>query len=107
MHRHLPVDRSVPAADAGRMTPSTLLRPLAAVSDEFSVGRGYLAACTVGPPTASTRRAVVADVTAATAGDLDIAHYCAVVERSREHYARLVGVRASRVAIGSQASVYA
>ncbi|HEX5856719.1 MAG TPA: aminotransferase class V-fold PLP-dependent enzyme [Microbacterium sp.] len=89
------------------MTTATLLHPLSAVRDEFSVEPGYLASCTVGPPTASSRRAVIADITSAAAGRIDIGCYCEVVERARSLFAELVGVNASRVAIGSQASVSA
>ncbi|MGC5171007.1 aminotransferase class V-fold PLP-dependent enzyme [Microbacterium sp. DT81.1] len=89
------------------MTPATLLDPLASARAEFAVEPGYLAACTVGPPPASTRRAVIADVESAAAGRMNIPEYCAVVERSRDLYARLVSVHPGRVAIGSQASVFA
>jgi selenocysteine lyase/cysteine desulfurase len=73
----------------------------------FSGGRSYLAACTVGLPTRATRAAVIADLDAAAQGAASAADYTAVVERTRTHFARLVGVEADRVAIGSQASVLA
>ncbi|GAA1991485.1 aminotransferase class V-fold PLP-dependent enzyme [Microbacterium pumilum] len=81
--------------------------PLAAAQAEFVGGRGYLAACTVGLPTRTSRAAIIADLDAATRGRPDPAAYTAAVERSRGHFARLVGVAPSRVAIGSQASVAA
>jgi len=74
---------------------------------EFTGGRDYLAACTVGLPSRATRRAVVADLDASASGRPDLAAYCAAVERSRALFASLVGVGAERVAIGSQTSVAA
>lgn len=73
----------------------------AELRDSFSDARGYLAACTVGLPTRSTRAAVIADLD----GRPDPLHYAAVVERVRGYAARLVGVSADRVALGSQTSV--
>ena len=80
---------------------------LDAARTEFTGGRGYLAACTVGLPSRSTRRAVIADLDTAAGGRPDLDAYCAAVERSRALFASLVGVGAERVAIGSQASVAA
>lgn len=74
---------------------------------EFTGGRSYLAACTVGLPTYATRAAVIADLDASASGHASAIEYTAIVERTRGHFARLVGVDASRVAIGSQASVFA
>lgn len=71
----------------------------------FSAARGYLAACTVGLPTVATQRAIRADLDACAAGRPDVAAYSAAVERSRALFARLVGVGAESVAIGSQVSV--
>ncbi|QIG40404.1 aminotransferase class V-fold PLP-dependent enzyme [Microbacterium sp. 4R-513] len=80
---------------------------LADVRRQFSGGRGYLAACTVGLPSNATRDAVIADANASAAGRPDPASYTAAAERSRGHFARLVGVEPARVAIGSQVSVLA
>ncbi|MFB8386867.1 aminotransferase class V-fold PLP-dependent enzyme [Microbacterium sp. NPDC055910] len=80
---------------------------LVAARAAFDGGRGYLAACTAGLPPRVARDAVIADTTAAARGHIDIAGYCAVVEQTRGHFARLVGVGADRVAIGAQASVFA
>jgi selenocysteine lyase/cysteine desulfurase len=80
---------------------------LRAARAEFAGGRSYLAACTVGLPTNATRAAVIADLDAAALGRATAAEYTAVVERTRGHFARLVRVDPSRVAIGSQASVFA
>ncbi len=89
------------------MTTLAATSPLAAAQAEFTGGRGYLAACTVGLPTRASRAAIIADLDAASAGRPDLVAYTAAVERSRDHFARLVGVAADRVAIGSQASVAA
>jgi selenocysteine lyase/cysteine desulfurase len=74
---------------------------------EFAGGRSYLAACTVGLPTNATRAAVIADLDAAACGRATAVEYTAVVERTRGHFARIVRVDPARVAIGSQASVFA
>lgn len=88
------------------MTLQTLPSPaLTAARTEFTGGRGYLAACTVGLPTRSTRAAVIAELDAAAAGRPDPSAASAAVERSRALFARLVGVESRSVAIGSQVSV--
>jgi selenocysteine lyase/cysteine desulfurase len=74
---------------------------------EFAGGRSYLAACTMGLATHGSRAAVMADLDAAAAGHADPVAYTATVERTRASFGELVGVDASRVAIGSQASVFA
>jgi len=80
---------------------------LANAIESFENTRGYLSAATMGLPT----RAAVAEMTeklqqwaSATCNPMN---YGEVVERTRGHYARLVGVDHSRVAIGSQTSVMA
>ncbi|WP_314501824.1 aminotransferase class V-fold PLP-dependent enzyme [uncultured Microbacterium sp.] len=73
----------------------------------FAGGPLYLAACTVGLPTRATRAAVIADLDAAAEGCASAAEYTAVVERTRGHFAKLVAVEPGRIAIGSQASVFA
>lgn len=80
---------------------------ITAAASEFTGGRGYLAACTTGLPTRAGRAAVIADLDASAAGRPDPAAYSATVERTRGHFAALVGVGSDRVAIGSQASVAA
>jgi selenocysteine lyase/cysteine desulfurase len=80
---------------------------LRAARAEFAGGRSYLAACTVGLPTHRTRTAVIDDLDAAATGQVTAREYTATVERTRGHFARLVGVEPTRVAIGSQASVFA
>lgn len=87
---------------------TTLTPPdLRSARAEFAGGRSYLAACTVGLPTYATRAAVIADLESAAQGHASAVEYTAVVERTRGHFARLVGVEPHRVAIGSQASVIA
>ncbi|WP_169582283.1 MULTISPECIES: aminotransferase class V-fold PLP-dependent enzyme [Microbacterium] len=84
--------------------PTLAVAPVAAARSEFTGGRGYLAACTVGLPSRATREAIIADLDTAAAGRPDLLAATAAVERSRSHFARLVGVDAGRIAIGSQAS---
>jgi selenocysteine lyase/cysteine desulfurase len=69
--------------------------------------RGHLDAATAGLPTRAATAALRADLDRWAAGDLDAARYDDAVARSRAAFARLVGVGADRVAIGSQTSVMA
>ena len=89
------------------MPTHTTSAAFASAQSAFAGGRGYLAACTVGLPTRETRAAIIADLDAAALGRPDPGAYSAAVERTRGHFASLVGVAANRVAIGSQASVAA
>ncbi|MET0296804.1 MAG: aminotransferase class V-fold PLP-dependent enzyme [Microbacterium sp.] len=84
----------------------TISASVATARAAFGGGRGYLAACTTGLPTRRTRDALIADLDSSSRGAVDIAGYCAAVERSRSAFARLVGVAPARVAIGSQVSVF-
>lgn len=87
--------------------PATLLGTTpsasAALRAEFTDGAGYLAACTAGLPMVSTRAAVAADLVRWP----DLGRYTRAAEASRSYAARLLGVAAERVAIGSQTSVMA
>lgn len=74
---------------------------IAPLRAQFIDAAGYLAACTAGLPTVGSRAAIGADL----AGRPDVTGYSLAVEASRGHFARLVGVTADRVAIGSQTSV--
>ncbi len=74
---------------------------LAALRAQFPSSTGYFAACTAGLPLAATREAMLTDLSRTP----DVAHYSRAVEASRAHFARLVGVTADRIAIGSQTSV--
>ena len=80
---------------------------LAQAMESFDNTPGYLSAATMGLPT----RAAVAEMTeklhqwaSATCNPMN---YGDIVERTRGHYARLVGIDPTRVAIGSQTSVMA
>ncbi|MDN3496599.1 aminotransferase class V-fold PLP-dependent enzyme [Planococcus sp. APC 4015] len=88
------------------MTPTLGATPLESVQAAFDGGRRYLAACTTGLPPRAARDAVIADIEAASRGGVDITTYHDTVERSRAAFARLVGVAAGRVAIGSQVSPF-
>ncbi|WP_327015441.1 aminotransferase class V-fold PLP-dependent enzyme [Cryobacterium sp. GrIS_2_6] len=74
---------------------------------QFGGGRGYLAACTLGLPTAGTLAALRSDLDSWATGSASAAGYGAVVERVRVAYARLVSVPVGQVAIASQTSVLA
>ena len=84
-------------------SPSALLtvRELAA---EFDADPGYLAAATCGVAPRRAIEALRADQDLWRRGHADPAAYDNVVARTREAYARLVGVPADRVALGSQTS---
>src|SRR5687768_17224571 len=73
----------------------------------FAAGRGYLAACTLGLPADVTREAVRHDFERWSTGSATAAGYSAALERAREHAATLLGTTPSRVATGSQVSVFA
>ena len=74
---------------------------LAAAIDEFGDPRGYLAVASIGIPPRRTVEALRADLDAWAAADRDPQGYDPVIARTRERYARLVGIDADRVAIGS------
>lgn len=93
---------AAPTATATAAEPSPIL---AAARAAFAGGRGYLSACTLGLPPRASRDAMLADLDAACDGRPDPARYTRAVERSRALFASLVGVDASRVAVGSQVSV--
>ncbi len=86
---------------------TTVAASVAHARAQFTGGRGYLAACTVGLPPRGTQQALRADIESAGSGRPDIAAYSGAVERSRALFAALVGAGVDRVAIGSQASVAA
>ncbi|MCU1422229.1 MAG: aminotransferase [Microbacteriaceae bacterium] len=82
------------------MTPE-----LAAAIDQYEAPRGFLAVASIGLPTRETVEAQKADLDLWSAARRDPMDYDAIIERTRGHYARLVGVGADRVATGSQTSV--
>ncbi|CAN5273185.1 aminotransferase class V-fold PLP-dependent enzyme [soil metagenome] len=73
--------------------------------DSFGEPRGYLAVASIGLPPRQTVEAITADLAAWSRADRDPQGYDAVIERTRAHYAALVGVPVDRVAQGSQTSV--
>jgi len=84
--------------------PSPALQEAIAQFDAESV-RGYLGAASIGIPTRDTVQAQLADIEAWRTAKLSPAHYDSVIDRTRSHYAALVGVSPERVAMGSQTSV--
>lgn len=89
---------SFASASAGTIA-ATSLRTLRA---EFTDSHGYLAACTAGLPMTATRTAVMGDLL----GRPDPVHYGRVAEAARASFAQLIGSPVTRVAIGSQTSVF-
>jgi len=88
------------------MSTSSVLSFADAV-DQFSSPRGYLAAATMGLPPRTTLEALRADLERWDAAACDPSGYDLTVANTRAHYARLVGIDPSRVAIGSQTSAQA
>jgi selenocysteine lyase/cysteine desulfurase len=74
---------------------------------QFGDASGYLAVASIGLPPRSAVEALRADLESWFNADRDPQGYDAIIERTRAHYARLVGVPADRVAAGSQTSVLA
>jgi selenocysteine lyase/cysteine desulfurase len=70
----------------------------------FAAGAGYLAACTGGLPLRVTTAALRADLAAWESGVVSPTAYGRIADETRSAFARLVGVDADRVAIGSQTS---
>jgi selenocysteine lyase/cysteine desulfurase len=77
---------------------------VAALAAQFEAEPGYLAAATCGIAPRPAVAALRADLDRWSTGLVDAAGYDAVVARTRADYARLVGVTASQVAIGSVTS---
>jgi len=80
---------------------------LAAAIPQFGDPRGFLAVASIGIPPRSAVEALSADLAAWSIAQRDPQGYDPVIARTREHYAKLVGVPSSRVATGSQTSVLA
>lgn len=80
-------------------------RALATAIAQFGDPRGYLAVASIGLPPRAAVDALTTDLAAWAVADRDPQGYDPVIARTREHYARLVGVPAERVATGSQTSV--
>jgi len=94
-------------AQAGQVSIPTPSRALTVAIAEFGEPRGYVATASIGIPPRRAVEALRADLDAWSRADRDPEGYDPIIERTRAHYARLVGVEASRVAIGSQTSVQA
>jgi selenocysteine lyase/cysteine desulfurase len=77
---------------------------LAEARAQFTGGRRYLGACSLGLAGAGTLEAMRADQADWAAGRCSPAKYDATIDRTRASFARLMGVDAGRVAIGSQTS---
>jgi len=75
--------------------------------ESFGDPRGYLAVASIGLPPRQAVEAMTADLAAWARADRDPQGYDPVIERSRAHYASLVGMPVDRVAQGSQSSVMA
>ena len=71
----------------------------------FQPSSGFLACASIGIPTRETVAAQKADLDLWGSARRDPMDYDAIVERTRQSYARLVGVSPHRVATGSQTSV--
>ncbi len=71
----------------------------------FEENHGFLAAASIGIPTKETIEAQKRDLDLWAHARRDPQDYDATIERTRGHYARLVGVDPARVATGSQTSV--
>jgi len=80
---------------------------LANAMESFTNTSGYLAAATMGLPPQATVAALSDELQRWSSAASNPMDYGEIVERTRAHYSRLVGVSADRVAIGSQTSVLA
>src|SRR5690242_17870299 len=93
------------------MTTSEVLadqrRVLAAARAEFDPKVVYLNTATLGLPPARSLRALRQTLTGWQAGRASALDYDVALSAARTAYAALVGVAAERVAVGSQASVFA
>ncbi|MES2170949.1 MAG: aminotransferase class V-fold PLP-dependent enzyme [Actinomycetota bacterium] len=78
---------------------------LATARSSFDAGRDFLAVASVGIPTRETAAALRDDLDLWATARRDPQDYDPIVESTRDHFARLVGVGADRVACGSQTSV--
>ena len=82
--------------------------PILDALERFPAVRGHLDAATSGvPPTSSVSRGVREAVDAWAEGRIDGPAFDLDVQRSREAFARIVGVHADDIACGGSASVFA
>jgi selenocysteine lyase/cysteine desulfurase len=75
--------------------------------DSFKAPRGYLAVASIGMPIAATVAAQKHDLDLWASAARNPVDYDGILERTRDYYAKLVGVDRDRVASGSQTSVMA
>jgi selenocysteine lyase/cysteine desulfurase len=80
---------------------------IAAAAANFGDASGYLAVASIGIPPRAAVEAMRADLDAWFRADRDPQGYDPIISRTRASYARLVGIDVSRVAAGSQTSVFA
>jgi selenocysteine lyase/cysteine desulfurase len=90
-------------------TAATLSAPasIARAAAEFGDASGYLAVASIGLPPRAAVAAMRADLDAWFRADRDPQGYDPIIARTRESFARLVGIDVARVAAGSQTSVFA
>ena len=91
------------------MTSTATVTPAVSIADaasQFGDASGYLAVASIGLPPRAAVDAMRADLNAWFHADRDPQGYDPVIARTRDSYARLVGVAADRVATGSQTSVF-
>jgi selenocysteine lyase/cysteine desulfurase len=86
-------------------TNRTISPALQRAIDSFDDPRGFLAVASIGIPTKETVAALRADLELWAKARRDPTDYDAIIETTRAHYAKLVGVPVNRVATGSQTSV--
>ncbi|MBC7724732.1 MAG: aminotransferase class V-fold PLP-dependent enzyme [Burkholderiaceae bacterium] len=96
-----------PARSSVRSTAPAASAALASARASFGDTHGYLAAAAMGVPTRESVAAQKADLDDCARAARSPRDYEGAIERSRAHYAALVGVDVDRVAIGSQTSVMA
>jgi selenocysteine lyase/cysteine desulfurase len=95
--------------DAWVMTLATTATSLAieTAAAEFGDASGYLAVASIGLPPRAAVEALRTDLDAWFRADRDPQGYDAIIANTRQSYADLVGIAPSRVAAGSQTSVFA
>ena len=72
---------------------------------QFTDTRGYLAVASIGLPSRDTVDALRADLDLWSSARRDPQDYDPILERTRAHFGRLVGMGADRIAAGAQTSV--
>jgi selenocysteine lyase/cysteine desulfurase len=105
--RSWPLRNGPPASTLVGMTAASAPKDIAAVRAAFDHVPGYLNAASLGLPPRTVSAAMTDAVADWSAGRGSPAGYDRAVNESRDLYARLVGVPAEQVAVGSQVSVFA